>query len=153
MALISKAVSAACLETFQFELLWWAARCTSIQMAGDSMSGVPRLVLESAMDDWISDYEIQGDFQAELSLAPRTAYQHMVHLVADWLRREVLVAGDMLGAFTPWRESASQAAERFAERAMTLHVVTAPGQICWFDAGPSASSEFLRIDFPERSGE
>jgi hypothetical protein len=124
------------------------SKCTSIQMAGDSMPDVPRLVLESAVDDWISDYEVQGDFQAELSLTPATAYQSMITLVADWIRRGILIPGDMLDGFTPWLEPAAQAAERFVGRAMTLQVLTTPGQICWFDAGPNASSEFLRVDFP-----
>ncbi len=115
-------------------------------MVGSPTNAVQRLVLLSAMDDWVSDYEFQGDFQSELALDPPVAYERMVAQAADWIRRGVLVAGDLLDGFVLWPGSAVETATRFAAQSAALRVLTRPGQICWFDTGPNASSEFARLD-------
>src|SRR5919107_465517 len=102
---------------------------------------VRRLILESAMDDWVSDYEVQGDFQAELGLGPAQAYARMGPQVLDWLRRGVLVAGDMRDGFEIWPGDAAAMSARFAEAAAGREQLTLPGQICWFDTGPGAAAE------------
>lgn len=115
-------------------------------MAGNPFNDVRRLVIASAMDDWISDYEIQGDFQAELSLDPPAAFAQMATQVIDWIRRGVLVPGDLLDGFVPWPDSAEGLAARFAASSSALDVLARPGQICWFDTGPNAASEFTDIE-------
>jgi hypothetical protein len=102
---------------------------------------VRRLVLESAMDDWVSDYEVQGDFQAEHSVPPAEAYTQMVAVVVDWLRRGVLVAGDLRDGFEIWPGDGAAMSARFARAAAGLTQITLPGQICWFDTGPAAEAE------------
>jgi hypothetical protein len=88
---------------------------------------------------------VQGDFQAELSLDPPEAYERMVAQVVDWIRRGVLVPGDMLDGFVRWPGPTDELAARFADQAVTLRVLSRPGQICWFDTGPNAPSELARI--------
>jgi hypothetical protein len=108
------------------------------------MTDVRQLTLEAALDDWVSDYEVQGDFQAELQLGPAEAYQRMIEQAVDWIRRGVLVAGDMLDGFEPWSGSPEETAARFVSRAEQYEVLSRPGQICWFDTGPEASSELAK---------
>jgi hypothetical protein len=114
-------------------------------MAGELMDDVRRLVLESATDDWISDYEFQGDYQAELALSPAAAYERMVAQAADWIGRGVLLPGDLLDGFVPWQGSPEEKADRFKAQAGRYGVLTRPGQICWFDTGPDAPSELARL--------
>ena len=106
---------------------------------------VRQLVLESAMDDWVSDYEVQGDFQAEQSVPPAEAYARMVSQVVDWLRRGVLVAGDLRDGFEGWPGDAAATSARFAAAAAGLTRLTLPGQICWFDSGPAAEAELAAL--------
>jgi hypothetical protein len=115
-------------------------------MAGSGMTDVRQMILEAALDDWISDYEIQGDFQYELQLEPTEAYQRMIDQVVDWIRRGVLVAGDMLDGFVPWPGSPEETASRFTAQAQQRKMVSRPGEICWFDTGPDASSEVAKYD-------
>lgn len=110
-------------------------------MTGKSINDVRRLVIASAMDDWISDYEVQGDFQSELSLDRPIAFEQMVAQVADWIRRDVLVPGDLVDGFARWPGSAEELAAHFTGRAEAFDSLSRPGQICWFDSGPNASSE------------
>jgi hypothetical protein len=108
------------------------------------MTDVRQLILEAALDDWVSDYEVQGDFQAELQLEPAEAYQRMVEQADDWIRRGVLVAGDMLDGFIPWPGSPEESAVHFVSQTERYEMLSRPGQICWFDTGPEASSELAR---------
>jgi hypothetical protein len=110
-------------------------------MVGDLMNDVRQLVFEAVMDDWVSDYEVQGDFQAELGLETPEAYQRMVIEVADWIRSGALVAGDMLDGFVPWDGSGEEIAARFLDLSAHFGQLTRPGQICWFDSGPDLSAE------------
>ncbi len=110
------------------------------------MSDVQRLVLQSARGDWISDYEVQGDFQAELGLERSEAYRSMVPKVRDWIQRGVLVPGDMLDGFVAWAGSSGDLAVRFESCAAELQILTRPGQICWFDIGPHVSAELAQLD-------
>jgi hypothetical protein len=110
------------------------------------MNDVRQLILGAVLDDWVSDYEIQGDFQSELQLDPREAYQRMTEQVVDWIRRRVLVAGDMLDGFVPWSGSAEDTANRFIAQAGQYEKLSRPGEICWFDTGPGASSELAKYD-------
>src|SRR6478752_7410592 len=107
-------------------------------MAGNAMMDVQRLVVAAAMDDWISDYEVQGDFQAELSLDPPAAFRCMADSVVEWIRRDLLVPGELTDGLVPWQGSPEERATRFAKEAQSLTVLTSPGQICWFDSGPAA---------------
>jgi hypothetical protein len=109
------------------------------------MTDARSLVLESALDDWVSDYEVQGDFQAEYGLEPSAAYEQMTRQATDWIRRGVLVAGDMTDGFVPWQGSANDSADRFADLAARRTVLTMPGQICWFDSGPNAADELTAL--------
>jgi hypothetical protein len=109
-------------------------------MTGNQFNDVRQLVITSAMDDWISDYEIQGDFQAELSLDPPAAFAQMKAQVPDWIRRGVLVPGDLQDGFVQWSGTAEELAMRFAASSSALHRLARPGQICWFDIGPNAAS-------------
>jgi hypothetical protein len=105
------------------------------------------MVLESAMDDWVSDYELQGDFQARLSLAKADAYRPMISQVIDWIRRGVLVPGDMLqDGLVPWSGTAEELAQRFATVAAAFNVLKLPGDICWFGVGPRAAVELANLD-------
>lgn len=115
-------------------------------MTGKSINSVRELVISAAMDDWISDYEVQGDFQSELSLDSPIAFQRMVVEVADWIRRGVLVPGDLVDGFAPWPGSAEELAAHFSARAAEFHLLSRPGQICWFDTGPNAASELVDIE-------
>ncbi len=69
----------------------------------------------------------------------------------DWIDgtlgvRDVLVSGDMgYDGFVPWSDSAEGNARRFADLAAERTVVTRPGQICWFDTGPAAAEELIRL--------
>ncbi len=114
-------------------------------MAGKDLD-VQRLILATAIDDWISDYEVQGDFQTELSLDPPAAYAYMVAQVSAWIRRSVLIPGDMLDGFASWDGSPEETAGRFAGRAAGLDRVSRPGQICWFDSGPNAAAELAELE-------
>ena len=99
------------------------------------------------MDDWVSDYELQGDFQAGLSLANSEAYRPMVSQVTDWIRRGVLVPGDMLlDGLVPWPGTAEELAQRFAAKAYAFDVLKLPGDICWFGIGPQAVAELANLD-------
>src|SRR5262245_1690311 len=115
-------------------------------MADNSINDVRRLVISSAMDDWISDYEVQGDFQAELSLDRPVAYERMVAQVTDWIRRSVLVPGDLVDGFARWPGSAEELAAQFAQRAAAFQSLTRPGQISWFDTGPNAAAELSHTE-------
>ena len=121
----------------------WAA---SRALAGKSINNVRRLVISSAADDWISDYEVQGDFQFELSLDRPIAFEQMVTQVTDWIRRGVLVPGDVVDGFARWPGSAEELAAHFILRAEAFHSLSSPGQICWFDTGPNAPSELTHIE-------
>lgn len=109
------------------------------------MDNIRRLILESAMDDWISDYEVQGDFQSQLRVDPATAYRHLVDLARDWIGRQVLVPGDLVDGFQPWPGSATELAARFVDRSGGREALTRPGEICWFDTGPDATTEADRL--------
>jgi len=110
------------------------------------MADVRCLTLEAALDDWISDYEMQGDYESECSLDPRAAYAEMVRQAVDWTSRGVLVSGRLLAdGFAPWSESADENARLFVEAAAELTVLTRPGQICWFDTGPRATDELKQL--------
>jgi hypothetical protein len=115
-------------------------------MAGKSINDVRRLVILSAVDDWISDYEVQGDFQSELSVDQSVAFEQMVAEVTEWIRRGVLVPGDLVDGFALWPGSAEELAAHFTARAEAFHSLSRPGQICWFDTGPNAASELTRIE-------
>lgn len=115
-------------------------------MAGRSINEVRRLIISSATDDWVSDYEVQGDFQSELSLDRPVAFEQMVTQVGDWIRRGVLVPGDLVDGFVRWPGAAEELAARFAVRAEAFQSLSRPGQICWFDTGPNAASEIARIE-------
>lgn len=113
-------------------------------MAGNPFDDVRQLVIASAMDDWVSDYEIQGDFQAALSLDPPAAFAHLAAQVAGWIRRGLLVPGDLRDGFVSWPGSAEELVARFTASSATLRSLSRPGQICWFDTGPDAAAEFDR---------
>ena len=115
-------------------------------MAGKSINDVWRLVISSAADDWISDYEVQGDFQFELSLDRPIAFEQMVAQVTDWIRRGVLVPGDLVDGFARWPGSVDELAAHFTLRAEAFQSLSRPGQICWFDTGPNAASELTQIE-------
>ncbi|MBO0868501.1 MAG: hypothetical protein J2P15_08040 [Micromonosporaceae bacterium] len=109
------------------------------------MDSVRRLVLESTLDDWTSDYEVQGACQSLLDLQPPEAYRRMVALAVDWIGRGILVPGDMVGGFQVWQGAAADLAARFAERSRGRDALARPGDICWFDTGPGAPAEALRL--------
>jgi len=109
------------------------------------MADVRHLTLEAALDDWISDYEMQGDYESECDLEPPEAYSEMVRQALDWIYRGVFVPGEMLDGFVAWPASVEDNARRFAELAAERTVVSRPGQLCWFDTGPAADEEFKRL--------
>jgi hypothetical protein len=110
------------------------------------MSDVRLLTLERAFDDWISDLDMQGDYQSEGGLESGEAYAAMVRQAIDWIGRGVLVPGDMAQAgFVAWPGSAGENARRFADKAAQLTEVQVPGDIGWFDSGPAAQEEFNRF--------
>ena len=110
------------------------------------MSDVRLWTLEAAFDDWISDLEMQGDYQSEGGLQRPEAYAAMVRQAIDWTRRGVLVPGQMLEAgFVPWPESPAENAQRFASLAALQTEIELPGDICWFDTGPAAEEEFKKL--------
>jgi hypothetical protein len=114
-------------------------------MSGEPMRTVQQQILESGMDDWISDYEVQGEFQAGLSLTREQALEQMAATVEDWVRRGVLVAGDMRDGFAAWADEPTEAAARFAREAAAVDALSQPGQICWFDTGPAAADELAKL--------
>ena len=95
-------------------------------------------LIDSIADDWLSDYEVQADYQAEQSLSAADAFARMVPELAVWIRQGALVPGDMLNGFVVWPGDAEVLSDRFAAAAAAINVVERPGQICWFDLGPSA---------------
>jgi hypothetical protein len=110
------------------------------------MSDVRLLTLERALDDWISDLDMQGDYQSECGLERPDAYAAMVPQAIEWIGRGVLVPGQMLQeGFVAWPGSAEANARRFAELAAQRSEVTVPGDICWFDLGPAAEDEIKRL--------
>jgi hypothetical protein len=111
------------------------------------MVDVRRLTLEAVLDDWISDYEMQGDYEDERSLEPPDAYAEMVRQATDWIRRGVLVPGQMLeNGFVPWSGSAEENARQFAEMAQDRTTLALPGQIAWFDTGPQVEQELAKLN-------
>ena len=110
-------------------------------MVGATPTDVRVRVLRRALDDWISDYEVLGEFQAG-GIPPEEAYAAMVGQTVDWIRRGVLVAGQMVDrGFTAWPATAGANARRFADLAGRRSLLTQPGQICWFDTGPGVRGE------------
>ena len=102
--------------------------------------------LEAVLDDWISDLDMQGDYQSEGHLERPDAYDAMVRQAVEWIRRGVLVPGQMLeNGFVPWPEPPAESAERFASLAAGLTEIDLPGDICWFDTGPAAADEFASL--------
>jgi hypothetical protein len=109
---------------------------------GDARS----VTLQAALDDWISDYEMQGAYEHECSLEPSKAFAVMVPQALDWIGRGVLVPGDMREqGFVAWVGDAEGNAQRFADIASRRTVVTVHGQLCWFETGPEAEGELTRI--------
>jgi hypothetical protein len=110
------------------------------------MSDVRLFTLEAALDDWISDLEMQGDYQSEGGLERPEAYAAMVRQAVDWIRRGVLVPGQMLEeGFVPWPGSPEENARRFMEAADGRREIDLPGDIAWFDLGPAADEEIKRL--------
>jgi hypothetical protein len=106
------------------------------------MTDVRVLTLEAVLDDWISDYEMQGDYEQEADLEPPDAFGAMVRQATEWIDRGVLVPGQMLeNGFVPWPSSATESSRRLAAEAGGYETLTRPGQICWFDSGPNAEAE------------
>lgn len=111
------------------------------------MSDAHVLTLERVLDDWISDMDMQGDYQSEDGLPRPQAYAAMVRQATDWIRRGVLVPGDLIErGFTPWHGSAEANARRFAEHAEHRNEVVVPGDLCWFDAGPATEREQATLE-------
>jgi hypothetical protein len=109
------------------------------------MADVRHLTLEAALDDWISDSEMQGDYEGQ-GLEPPEAFAAMVRQAVKWVRSGVLVPGDMLEpGFVGWAGDPESNARRFAELAGRLTQIKYPGDICWFDTGPMADEEFKRL--------
>jgi hypothetical protein len=107
------------------------------------VSDVRLLTLERAFDDWISDLDMQGDYQSEGGLGRGEAYEAMVRQAIDWIGRGVLVPGEMgQDGFAAWSGSAEENAHRFAEAAAQRTEIQVPGDIGWFDTGPGAEDEF-----------
>ncbi|HEV7962531.1 MAG TPA: hypothetical protein VGP57_08345 [Actinoplanes sp.] len=110
------------------------------------MADVRHLTLEAALDDWISDYEMQGDYESECGLEPPAAYAEMVRQAIGWISRGVLVPGQMLAeGFVPWPDSPHANGRRFAELATGLTAIELPGDICWFDLGPAGDDELKQL--------
>lgn len=108
-------------------------------------------MLESTLDDWTSDYEMQGDCQSLLEVEPPEAYRLMVDLAVEWIGRGILVPGDLIEGFQPWQGTAADLATRFAERSRGRGALAHPGEICWFDTGPGAQAEASRLGIPQGS--
>lgn len=102
-------------------------------------------ILELTLDDWVSDYEMLGEFDAGPG-RPGTAYSSMVCQAVDWIRRGVLLPGLMAEhGFARWPGLPPEQAHRFSVLAQQRSLVTQPGQICWFDAGPDVHAELDRL--------
>jgi hypothetical protein len=95
-------------------------------------------VAESKDGDWLSDHEIQLDYQDDLSLSAADAYARMVPDLTEWIQQGVVVPGDVPAGFEAWPGSRDELSERFAAAARRFTVIERPGQICWFDLGPGA---------------
>ena len=109
---------------------------------GDARS----VTLQAALDDWISDYEMQGAYEYECSLEPLEAYAVMVSQALDWIGRGVLVPGDMREqGFVAWAGDAEGNAQRFADIASRRKAVTVHGELCWFETGPEVEDELTRL--------
>jgi hypothetical protein len=99
-----------------------------------------RLIVESVQDDWMSDHEVQSDYQAEFSLTAAEAYVRMILDLPKWIKLGILIPGDILNGFEAWPGGPESLRDRFAGRAARLVVIEAPGQICWFDLGSGTPS-------------
>jgi hypothetical protein len=114
------------------------------------MADVRLLTLERALDDWISDLDMQGDYQSEGGLERGDAYAAMVRQATDWISRGVLVPGELAQeGFSAWPGSPAENARRFAEAASQRSEVQIPGDISWFDTGPATGEEFDRLTSSE----
>jgi hypothetical protein len=121
-------------------------------VVGATPTDVRVRVLRRALDDWISDYEVLGEFQGG-GVPPAEAYAAMVGQIVDWIRRGVLVPGQMLDrGFATWPGPGGANARRFAELAGRRSLLTQPGQICWFDTGPAVRGELEWLSTGGRDG-
>jgi hypothetical protein len=102
--------------------------------------GIEQSIVESIQDDWLSDHEVQSDYQDEYSLSAPEAYARMVPDLIEWIRQSVLIPGDMLTGFEAWQGNADSLSERFEVAAARYSIIEQPGQICWFDLGPEAAA-------------
>ena len=109
------------------------------------MSDPRVLTLEAVLDDWISDLDMQGDFQSQ-GLERTEAFAAMVRQALGWIHCRVLVPGDLVEqGFVPWPGTPERNARRFADSAAGMTEVTLPGDICWFDLGPAAREELTKL--------
>jgi hypothetical protein len=101
--------------------------------------------LERALDDWISDLDIQGDFQVD-GIDRAAAFAASVPQTADWIRRGVLIPGDLtLEGFVAWPGTPDGNAGRFLELSAARTDISAPGDIGWFDTGPNIDAELAAL--------
>jgi hypothetical protein len=77
---------------------------------------------------------------------PSSRLQTLDFALVDWIRRSVLIPGDLTGdRHVPWPGDPDTNADRFAQNAGVRTEIALPGDICWFDTGPAHEAELAAL--------